>query len=171
MMPPRAVGVELVQLGLLHQTILGAEHEVRRHLVVLDLDDLGDLLVRLERQQVRHVLALGDPARLGQLVRLRPVDPALVGEEQDPVVGRADEEVADDVVLAQRRTADALAAALLRPVEVGLGALRVPGPGDRDDHVLAGDEVLHRDLAVERDDPGPALVAPLRRRSRRARRR
>ena len=42
------------------------------------------------------------PPGVGQLVGLGPVDPTLVGEEQDPVVRRADEEVADDVVLAQR---------------------------------------------------------------------
>ena len=162
MMPPVRFESNSSSLVFLTRPVLGGQHQVRGDLVVRDLDDLGDVLVGLEGQQVGHVLALGDPAGLRQLVGLRPVDPALVGEEQDPVVGRADEEVADDVVLAQRGAGDTLAAALLRPVEVGLGALRVPGAGDRHHDVLARDEVLHGDLAVERDDPGPALVAPPR---------
>ena len=66
------------------------------------------------------MLTLCVTRELGQLVRLGPVDPAPVGEEQDPVVGRGDEELLDDVVLAQLGTADALAAAFLWAVEVGL---------------------------------------------------
>ena len=46
----------------------GGEHEVRRGLVVGDVEDLRDLLARLEGQQVRDVLALGVAAALGQLV-------------------------------------------------------------------------------------------------------
>src|SRR2546423_1109390 len=160
--PAGPVGVELVQPGLLDQPVLGRQHQVRRDLVVRDFDHLGDLLARLEGQQVGHVLALGGPAGLGQLVRLGPVDPALVGEEQHPVVRGRHEEVTDDVVLAQGGAGDALAAALLRAVQVGLGPLGVARTGDRDDHVLPRDEVLHRDLAVERDDLRTPLVAPLR---------
>ena len=130
----------------------------------------GDLLVRLEGEQVGHVLAAGDPAGLRQLVRLGPVDPALVGEEQDPVVGGGDEEVVDDVVLRSCAPLDALAAAPLRPVEVGLGALGVAGAGDRDDHVLLGDQVLHGHLAVERRRSGCAGRRRTSRRSRPARR-
>ena len=140
---------------------LGGEHEVRRDLVVAQVEDLGDLLVGLERQQVRDVLAAGIAAGVGQLVGLRPVDPALVGEEQQPVVGRRHEEVLDDVVLAQLRAAYALAAAALRPVEVGLGALGVAAAGDRDDDVLLGDEVLDGHVALGRHDLGAPLVAVL----------
>ena len=67
----------------------------------------------------------------------------------------------DDVVLLQLRTLDALAAAPLRPVEVGLRALRVAGARDRDDHVLLGDQVLHGHVAVVGDQPGAPLVAVL----------
>ena len=74
----------------------------------------GDPLVRLEGQQVRDVLAACGAAGLGQLVGLGPVDPALRGEEQEPVVRRADEEVRDDVVLLEAGALHALAAALLR---------------------------------------------------------
>ena len=98
---------------------------------------------------------------LGQLVRLRAVDAALGGEEQQPVVRRGDEEVLDDVVLLEAGTLHTLAAALLRSVEIGLGALGVAGLGDRDDDVLAGDQILVVDVAVGRDDPGTTVVAVL----------
>src|SRR5690606_17732561 len=81
-----AVGVELRQCRLLDKALLGREDEIRRHVVVRDLDHLSDVLVRLERQQVGYVLAPRYPVRLGKLVRLRAVYPALVSEEQDPVV-------------------------------------------------------------------------------------
>ena len=71
------------------------------------------------------------------------------------------EEVLDEVVLAQLSTADTLAAATLRAVEVGLGALGVTATRDRDDDVLLGDEVLHGHLALGRDDLRPPLVAEL----------
>jgi hypothetical protein len=81
--------------------VLGGQHQVRRDRVVLERDDLRDRLVRLEGQDVGHVLAARVAVGLGQLVRLGPVDPALVGEEQQPVVRRRHEEVLDDVVLLQ----------------------------------------------------------------------
>src|SRR5204862_8361481 len=79
--------LERGQLGLLHQAAAGGEHQVRRYLVVAQREHLGDPLVRLEGEQVGHVLAAGVAAGVGQLVGLGPVDPALVGEEKDPVVG------------------------------------------------------------------------------------
>ena len=107
------------------------------------------------------MLAAGVAASVRQLVALGPVDPALVGEEQDPVVRRGDEEVVHDVVGAQLGAADPLAAAPLRAVKVGLGALGVPAVGDRDRDVLFGDQVLVGHLAVVGDDLGAPLVAEL----------
>src|SRR5262249_5419562 len=66
----------------------------------------------------------------------------------------------DDVVLAERGAGDSLPTPPLRAVQICLGALRVPGPCDCDHHVLARYEILHGDLTVERDDPGPPFVAP-----------
>ena len=54
-----------------------------------------------------------------------------------------------------------LAAAFLAAVQVGLGPLGVAGLGDRDDDVLAGDQVLVGHLAVGRDDAGATVVAVL----------
>ena len=126
--------------------------------VVADRHHLGDLLVGLERQDVGDVLAARGTRLLGQLVRLGPIDPAAVGEEQQPVMRRRHEEVLDDVVLAQRRALHTAAAALLRAVEVGLGALGVAAASDRDHHVLAGDEVFGAHVALVRDEPRLARV-------------
>ena len=105
------------------------------------------------------------------LVRLRAVHPARVREEQQPVVGRGDEEVLDHVVGAQLRAAHPSAAAVLAAVVVAAGALDVAAAGEGDDHLLLGDQVLDAHVAVEAEhDLGAAVVAELRRRSRRARR-
>ena len=107
------------------------------------------------------MLAAGVARRLRQLVRLGAVDPAVVGEEQDPLVRGGGEEVLHHVVGPQGGAAHALASALLRPVLVGAGALGVAAAGDRDDHVLLGDQVLHGHVPVEGHDLGAAVVAVL----------
>ena len=86
--------------------------------VVVDGEHRGDGLSGLEGEQVRDMLTLGVPSTLGQLVRLGPVDPAEVGEEEQPVVGRRGEEVGDDILVAQLGTANPLAAAPLGAVLV-----------------------------------------------------
>ena len=50
--------------------------------VVADVEDLGDLLVRLEGEKVGDVLALGVAAALLDLVGLEPVDAPRRREEQ-----------------------------------------------------------------------------------------
>ena len=107
------------------------------------------------------MLAAGRALRLRKLIGLGPINPALGGEEQDPVVCRAHEEVPHHVVLLERGSLDALPAALLTAVEVGLGALGVAGLGDGDDDLFAGDEVLVGDVALGGDDAGEAIVAVL----------
>src|SRR5690606_15137359 len=71
-------------------------------------------------------------------------------------------EVLDDVVGAQLGALDALAAAVLRAVVVTAGALDVAATGDGDHHLLLGDEVFDRHVAVEaEEDLGAAIVAVL----------
>src|SRR4029079_6917464 len=57
--------------------------------------------------------------------------------------------------------AGGLAAAALRAVLVDARALGVSAARDRDDDLLLRDEVLHRHVAVERDDARTAFVAVL----------
>ena len=110
------------------------------------------------------MLALRVAAALLDLVGLRAVDPALVREEEQPVVRRRDEEVVHHVVGPQLRALDALAAAVLRAVVVAAGALDVAAAGDGDDHLLLGDEVFDRTCRrrSRREDVGAPLVAELR---------
>ena len=105
------------------------------------------------------MLAAGIAVGLRQLVCLRAVDPPLVGEEQQPVVGGRDEKPLDDVILLQAGTLHPPAAAALRAVEIGLGALGVAAARHRDDDILLGDEVLGAHVALEGHDAGTPLVA------------
>ena len=52
-----AAGVVLLQSGLLAPVPLGRDHQVRRGIVIGNVDDLGDPLVWLKGQDVRYVLA------------------------------------------------------------------------------------------------------------------
>ena len=160
-MPPERLESKSVSLDFFTRPVLRGQHQIRRVLVAADLDDLRDAFLGLERQQVRDVLTASRARCLRQVVRLGAIHPALGGEEQDPVVGGADEEMVDDVVGLEPGTLHALAAAFLAAVQIGLRALGVTGFGDRDDDVLAGDQVLVGNLAVGRDDPGAPVVAVL----------
>ena len=145
------------------QAAAGGEGEVRRDAVVADVEDLRDLLARLQGEEVGDVLALRVAAGLLHLVRLGAVDPSGGGEEQQPVVGRGDEEVLDHVIRPQLRALDAAAAAVLTAVVVAAGALDVPAAGDGDDHLLLGDQVFDAHVAVEAEhDLGAPVVAVLR---------
>ena len=76
---------------------------------------------------------------------------------------RRHEEVLDHVVGAELRALHALAAAVLRAVVVAAGALDVAAARDGDDHLLLGDEVFDRHVAVEAgEDVRAPLVAELR---------
>ena len=156
-----ARGIVLGQRGLLDLAGTGGEHQILGHLVVRDGQHGLDGLIRRELQQVGHVLALGVARALGQLVGLDAVHAALVREEQQPVVRGGQEEVIHHVVLAQLGALDALAAAVLGAVFVGLGALNEAGVGHGDHHVLFGDQVFDVHLAGERQDLGAAVVAVL----------
>ena len=119
------------------------------------------MLAGLEFQQVGHVLAAGCAGCLRQFVCLEAVHATVVGEEQDPIVRGADEEVAHHVVLLEFGAAHAFAAALLVAVGVNLGALRVARGGDGHHNVFAGDEVFLGHIAGSSHDLGAAIVAVL----------
>ena len=72
---------------------------------------------------------------------------------------RADEQVLDEVAVLHVHAADAAAAAVLLAVGVQRQRLDVAGVGDRDHHLLVGDQVLDVDVALGVDDLGAALVA------------
>ena len=109
-----------------------------------------DLLALLHRDEVGDRLALAAGADVGNLVDLQPVGAAAVREDHDVGVRRGDEEVADEVLLARAHADAPLAAAALRAVGRDRRALDVAGVGDRDRHVLVGDQVLDAELALRR---------------------
>ena len=107
-----------------------------------------DPLALAQRQDVDERAALGGARGLGQLVDLRAVDLAAVGEEQQVVVRGADEQVLDEVAVLHVHPGHAAAAALLLAVGGQRQRLDVAGLGDRDHHLLVGDQVLDVDLVL-----------------------
>ena len=106
--------------------------------------------------------ALGLAARVRDGVDLGAEHAPAVGEEQRPVVGVGHEQVLDGVLLAGDVADDPLAAAVLATVGADRLTLDVAAPGDRDDDVLVGDEVLVGHLAAGVvGDAGPALAGVL----------
>ena len=107
-------------------------------------------------QQVHDGSAPCRAARFGDLIAGEGVHPALVGKEQNGLVGIDDADVLGVVVLPGGHGADALAAPALSPVG-GLGqALHVPKVGQRDHHIVHGDQVGDVDFALD----GGNLRAP-----------
>ena len=87
------------QLGLLDGAVARGEHEVLGLGEVARGDHRLDPLALAQRQHVDERAALGRALRLGQLVDLRAVDLAAVGEEQQVVVRGAHEQVLDEVAV------------------------------------------------------------------------
>ena len=150
----RVVGAEL---GLLDRAVLRREHEVLGLGEVARGEHGLDALALAQRQDVHERAALRRARRLGQLVDLRAVHLAAVGEEEQEVVRRAHEEVLDVVAVLHVHPGHADAPAVLLAVRRQRQGLDVAGLRDRDDHLLVGDQVLDVDLVLG----GRDLRAPL----------
>ena len=169
LMPVRAHVRVLRQRRLLHRALLGGEEQ---ELIVGELahrHDRRHLRVGRDVDQVDDRLALGRAARLRDLVHLEPEAAPVVGEAQHVVVRRRDEEVLDEILFLERRAVVTAPAAPLLLVRRDRRALDVAGVRDGDDHLLFGDQVLDRELALVARDLGAALVAVLLGDRRRAR--
>src|SRR6185312_9063003 len=107
---------------------------------------------------VRNMLALANRGRVRNLVILEPVDPALIGEDKQVIVGGGHEEVLDEVFRARAHADAALAAAGLPAIGINGRALEVSAVGYRDGDVFDGDQVFEADFTGVLDDLGTALV-------------
>src|SRR5438309_1596211 len=157
--PHRARIPELRQPRLLHNPLFGGEQEVLVLGEFAHRHQGREALVRLHGDGRDDRLAARGARRLRNLVDLEPVALPLLGEEHDVVVRRGDEQVLEPVVFLGMGGDDALAAAPLAAVRGHREPLDVARVGHGDDHVLFGDQVLDRELALVGDDLGAALVA------------
>src|SRR5882672_7494781 len=150
---------EFRQHRLLHDAVLGREHEVLILGELAHRDQRGEPLVGFHRHAVDDRLAARGARRLRDLVHLEPVALALFREEHQVVVGRRDEQVLDPVVFLGVRADHALPAAPLAPIGGHRQPLDVARVRDGDHHVFFGDQILDREVALVRHDLGAALVA------------
>ena len=154
------VGV-LLQRGALDEALLG-DHGDEAALVVLVLgvaEHVGDLFALGQLQQVDDVAALAGAAALGDGVALDAEEAALVGNEQDIIMGRAHEHLLHDVLFLPGHAGNAAASALLGLIGGLELTLDIAGLGEGVDALLLGDEVFDVHFAGDGLDLGAALVA------------
>ena len=120
-----------------------------------------DMLVLLHLDEVDDVHAARGAPGLRDEVALLAVAAAAVGKEEDVVMRRGGEHGVHIVLVAQRRRAHALAAALLRGVLVDGHALDVAAVRERKHALLLLDEVFDINVVLDVLDLRFALVAVL----------
>ena len=141
---------EVVERGLLHRSQRGRHEDIVVGRETAELARQGqhhvDLLFRLQREHVDDGLAARVARALRHFPDLEPIDPALVGEAQDPVVRVGNEELVYPVVFLGLCRLFAAAAPALRAVFADRLALDVAGVAERDDDVGRRDQILSAQL-------------------------
>ncbi len=127
----------------------------------LDRQNRGDLLAFLERKKIDDRPAARGALAFRRLINLEPVHPAAAGEAQDVVVGVGDEQAIDEIILLDRCRLFAASAAALGAVVGQRLALDVAGVRQRDDHVLAHDQVFEVDVGGAQNDFRTPRIAEL----------
>ncbi len=140
-MIPRPSGrLEGGQVGLLHDAAARDHQQVLILVELADRDHAGDPLPLAELEQVDDRPTGGGAPGGRDVINLQPEDLALVGEEQDVVVGQGDEHVFEEVPFLGVGGRDPPAAAALGAVGGGGEPLDVAVVGDGHDHVLLADQ-------------------------------
>lgn len=112
--------------GFLHQTILGGHEEVLAFLVLFDRNDRGNLLARLQGQEIDNSGSAGGSAGLGNLVAFQAVHLTGVRKEHDVMVSGGHHQILDVILIDGLHALDTLAAAVLALEIVGGHTLNVP---------------------------------------------
>src|SRR5690606_34873854 len=145
--------------GALDEAVAGGEDEVAVAVEAVDRQHrLHVLVLGHVRQHVADVLAARVALDLLQVVDLLAVDAPAVGEEQQVVVGAAHQQLGVEVVVLDALVLGAAPAARLAAVAGERRALDVAAVGERDDHLLLGDQVVLGDVVVQVGDGGAARV-------------
>ena len=154
------VGV-LLQRGALDEALL-CDHG---HKTALGVDFLalaehvGDLFALGQLQQIDDVGALAGAAALGDGVALDAEQAALIGNEQDIIMGGTHEHLLHDILFLAGHAGDAAAAALLGLIGSLELALDITGLGQGINALLLSDQILDIHLAGHGLDLGAAVIA------------
>ena len=147
---------------LLDGAELGREEDVDVAFERAYRQKLQDLLAFLEIEKVDERTPEARARRLRDLVRILEEEAPRVREEHERVVRLRDEDESYEILLLHLRALYAVAAALLLAVLGERHALHIAAVRERDDARRVGNQVLHRDLVLVRDDLGAALRVRLR---------
>ena len=149
------------KLGLLSNAVICSHEEVLVVPVVLHRDHRGDVLVRLQVDEVDNGRAPGGSGSLGNLIYLEFVDPALVREEEHVVVGRGLDHVDDIVVFNGLDALDALSSPALDLEVVNAHALDVAELGEGDNGFRIRNQIFVLQLFLVVADGSPPVVTVL----------
>src|SRR6202158_1417522 len=151
---------ELAQFRFLDQAVASREENV---LVLFFEIAYGehrlDGLAGLQADQVANVLAFPGGAYVRNLIDLEPVNPALVGEDENEGMRGGDEEMYDKIFVARLHAGTARAPAALHAVGGDRRALHVAGVADGNGNLLVGDEIFENDFGGLVFDAGAAVVS------------
>ena len=135
--------LKVLQVHLLHCAAVGSHEEELILNELLDGDNSGNLFALRQRQQVDNCRALSSTTSLGDFIALLTVYTASVGEEEDVVVRRGEEEMLCRVInLLAAATGFAYAATLLVAEVVERLALDIALMADGNNDVLLSNEVF-----------------------------
>ena len=130
------------QLSTLDHALFG-DHAYKLALVLGTHPDHGsDLLALLQLEEVDNIGTNTGTAALADLIALEPVDTAPVGEEQDIVMGGAEEQFFHEVLVPLAHARNTPSAPALGLVGISRLTLDIPQMGQGDDTVAFGDQIL-----------------------------
>ena len=134
---------EIFQLGLLYQSVAGGEENILAGFFeIADRDHGAHGFSRLQSHQIADVLPFAGGADVGDLIHLKPVDAAGVGEDENEGMRGGDEQVLDEILVARLHTGAPLPTAALHAVGRDRRALHVAAVAHRDRNLLVGNQVF-----------------------------
>ena len=150
--------------GLFHDTLLRAEHEVMRAVVLrvlqmLDPDESIHLVIGLNVEQILYSATLACLVTLRYLIDFQPIAPPLLGEEEHSGMHRCGINILDEILVARIAPLRTYAAPILRLEVRQRRSLDISQMGYGDNHLIVRVEVFRIELLARIDNLCAAGIA------------
>ena len=154
-------GIDFAHLHTLDGAVSCNHHDIFIFGEVACQQHCGNLFLRLKRQDVCNMAALGGASGFGNHITLEPMDASRIRKEEQIVMCRCHEQMLDVILFLQALTGNASAAAFLCAVGVYRQALDIAAVGEGVAAFALLDQILILDLIDHVHDLGAALIAVL----------